>query len=126
MIRNRLVFEIKQRIKNLGRAPICNCKPETAPTIGGKCFILCYRCTSIIVGGLGADIYNHFLRIGLDFRTAIIALFCVIPCFVDGLFHYSRFRYQSTNSKRIITGLIAGTGLLILEEYLINEVIIKM
>ena len=110
MIRNRLVCEIKQRIKNIGRAPICNCKPETAPTIGGKCFLLCYRCTSIIVGGLLADIYNHFFRIGLDFRTAIIALFCVIPCFVDGL----------------ITGLIAGTGLFILEEYLINEVIIKM
>lgn len=43
---------IKEFLGKVGKVPLCNERADRAPCFLGKCFILCWRCTSII-GSIG-------------------------------------------------------------------------
>ena len=94
------------RLKQLGKAPICNLQKHRAPQFYGLCFPLCWRCSSIIMGAL---LSKHFLvsRFSIDFT---IAVFLILPTALDGFLQY-HCKKESTNSKRILTGLLAGCGI---------------
>lgn len=76
--------------------PICNRRPDRAPKIFGYTFILCWRCTGILIGVLFSSI--------LDFSIGRIF---ILPLAVDGIAQYV-YGIESTNLRRFITGFLAG------------------
>jgi len=86
-------------------APLCNRRPERAPHIGPFVSPLCWRCA----GALFAMVICQ----PLDLRTLpgrmLIALLLLAPAVVDGSGQYFLGR-ESTNPRRLITGLMAGVA----------------
>lgn len=112
------VFQVM--IDKVGKVPLCNGRADRAPHIFGKCFILCWRCTSLIfsillcsclcyifTGEMNCDIHKY----GLAF-----AVILVIPTFVDGIAQYV-FGVESTNVRRFLLGFISGVGLWMLASW---------
>ncbi len=104
-----------KRWKYFGKCPLCNFREDTSFHIGKFCFPLCYRCTAIIIGALCGNyiLQEHFI----SWKICLIGLILIIPCFVDGILQY-HFYIQSTNKRRIITGMLAGLGLAFLHKYI--------
>lgn len=99
----------------LSRLPICNGKPERAPHILGRCFILCWRCTSVIIFAIITTtiVYSFEKNKFLNINLAILAVLSLFPMMIDGTLQYL-FKRESTNLRRIITGSLFGIGLTIL------------
>lgn len=86
--------------------PLCNKKPDRAPKIFGHTFILCWRCSGLIVGAsLGYLILLLIQPIG------IYSFALLIPIGVDGGMQYY-LGVLSTNSRRFITGIIGGLSVI--------------
>ncbi len=79
--------------------PLCNGDVRRAPRIYGIVFPLCYRCTGVL---LGLFIKPPFFQIWL-------ALLLVLPMLLDGGRQYFLGR-ESTNPRRILTGIMFGVG----------------
>jgi len=94
------------RSLNIGKLPVCNLRADRAPHICGLCFPFCWRCTSIIAGFL---LSNNTLVLWIEMNF-FIALFLCIPTVIDGTLQYY-LKIESTNFRRIWTGLLAGIGL---------------
>lgn len=91
----------------IGEEPFCNRRPETAPMIFGKRFVLCWRCTSIGIG-----LFATYLPLDILNRINLyIAFLLIVPCTIDGMLVYFCNKYESNNKKRIIFGLLCGVGL---------------
>lgn len=99
--------ELQNRISLIGKAPICNQISERAPKINGYVFIFCYRCTGVILGGLIASLLKY-LHV-FDQSIALLIVF-TLPCLIDGLLQKLNI-HESTNRRRLITGLLFGVGL---------------
>ena len=104
----RLVADCGQRVIHVGHLPICNFQRQRAPHIGRWCFPLCWRCSSILGGVLLGGYLN-----ASSYKMATIhhayALLLVLPTTLDGILQY-RFKRESTNARRIWSGLLAGIG----------------
>ena len=86
--------------------PLCNKHPERAPHIFGHTFILCWRCTGLLIGAiLGYTILLITQPIGLS------GMLFIIPVGIDGIMQYN-FGIMSNNCRRFITGFIAGLSVL--------------
>lgn len=116
----RLLQGLKYRINNIGKLPICNCKRDRAPIIMGYSFLLCWRCTSILISLLGMRILfennlemNQLIQDNV-LMVIILAVILVFPTTFDGIRQYV-FHKESTNKRRIITGFIAGYGLFLIK-----------
>lgn len=96
---------IYQKLMAIGRSSGCHQIPERSFFIKGNQFPICARCTGVLVGNIIAYI-GFFLRVPpLEY--------CVLGCavmFVDWYIQYIRIR-QSTNIRRLITGIIGGYSL---------------
>jgi len=107
------MFMIITRFKNIGKAPLCNLKANTAPCICGKSFLLCWRCTGVIMGVMISKIiFNLLLNITMKLSANSFLLFMlfILPMILDGTAQYF-MGYRSTNVRRFITGLLAGIGI---------------
>lgn len=96
------------RMEMVGKAPLCNLKPDRAPHINGKAFILCWRCSMVIISFMFVHVL-YFYRI-VDFKLEwwqIGLLLC--PLVIDGLVQ-KYTAYESNNLKRIVTGGMFGVG----------------
>jgi len=83
----------------------CHQISERSFFIKGYQFPVCARCTGVLAGNLAAY--------ALFFIYAIPLEFCVIGCtvmFIDWFIQYIGIR-ESTNIRRLITGIIAGYSL---------------
>lgn len=110
--------EIKFRILNLGRVPICNCRIDRAPHYKGYSFILCWRCTSILTAyflskNLHMEEQLLLTKEAAFFNNFILGIMLCFPTFMDGYRQYFK-KKESTNLKRISTGLLCGIGLFII------------
>lgn len=103
-----------KRWKYFGIKPLCNLREDTALHIGNFCFPLCYRCSAIIINFIVATIL-----LKNDIFSIVIGFLLMLPCLIDGILQYC-FKIRSTNTRRIITGSIAGWGLAVLYIYVIN------
>lgn len=74
--------------------------------LGGRAFVVCWRCTAI-TAAMFVRFQNHHLW--LDPIFLILAFLLLLPCAVDGIRQYV-LGIESTNTKRILTGLLAGYG----------------
>ena len=82
--------------------PLCNKKPERAPHIYGHTFILCWRCTGLIIGAC----FGIIARLILGNFSQIYYLL-LLPVAIDGGLQYI-FRIMSNNPRRFITGFVGG------------------
>jgi len=74
-------------------------------------FILCARCTGILIG-IGLSIGVFLLEI-----NAVLLVILIMPLFLDGLIQ--RFsKYESRNLMRLFTGILFAPGFLILYGYM--------
>lgn len=107
----------KKILSKIGKEPLCNGRKERAPNINGFCFILCWRCTSLISSIIICYIISYIITgngyISMDFEERIIGGIMLIPTIVDGILQY-KFEIESTNARRIILGIISGIGIWIL------------
>ena len=103
-------------MNSFGKEPICNHDPTTAPHIGSFCFPICWRCLSLSVGIILAEIIlrvDQSCNYNVIHRYRFLLILLVIPCALDGLLHYTT-DYKSHNIIRIISGLIAGIAIRLL------------
>lgn len=107
---------------NFGIIPICNKMSERTLIINGFVFPICYRCMTI---SLTLFIFiptfifcvNKFNKL-----IIIISIILVIIGFLDGLLQYV-FNIDSTNLRRVITGMLAGLGFSYLFSFIFNKLI---
>lgn len=107
MANNKLT--LKNRLKYFGEAPLCNLRKERAPIINGKCFVLCWRCTMVIVGMI-LSVLSLKGKLYFDYGCLIIAILLMIPMLIDG-FRQRYSKYVSTNFKRAVTGFLFGISM---------------
>ncbi|MCT8977078.1 DUF2085 domain-containing protein [Clostridium sp. CX1] len=108
MKKSKLPNYILSRLHHIGKKPLCNLKAHRAPIIFGFCFPLCWRCTSLIIGIITGNIIQHqyYYNKGLQW----IGIVSILPLAIDGYLQYV-LEVESTNLRRIITGLLTGFGL---------------
>jgi uncharacterized membrane protein len=85
---------------------VCHRLPERSYFCRGRQFPMCARCTGIGVGYIVAAIIAIFYG-SLGVLTSILL---IIPTSVDGTVQLF-FRRESTNNRRLITGIAAGVGI---------------
>ncbi|WP_081098782.1 DUF2085 domain-containing protein [Clostridium beijerinckii] len=91
------------RKKVLNYMFFCHQLPERSFFFRGHQFPLCARCTGILLGyllGLTYVILSKNIHI-------IIELLLMLPLLIDGFGQYLMY-FKSTNTRRLITGILAG------------------
>ena len=89
----------------------CHQIKERSFHVLGVPFILCARCTGILIG-IFLSIVLFILEINLWYL-----FFLVIPLFIDGLLQQIT-KYQSNNITRLITGMLFAPGFVMFYGYL--------
>lgn len=103
------VMALRSRLRQLGKAPLCNACAERAPRFGGFVFVLCYRCSGLILGFAGGMLVRQFAP-GLPAINPVLLAIALIALPLDAL--SQRYtRYRSTNTRRMLTGLAFGACL---------------
>ena len=89
------------------RYPLCNNRNATAPRLFGARLPLCCRCCGVTVGvGICALVGGAIPESPLNFALAALG---ILACAGDGyLSYYSAI--GSTNTRRLITGVLGGFG----------------
>lgn len=108
---------IYQKIMSIARTSGCHQMPERSFFIKGKQFPICARCTGVLIGNLIAYIMFFIYQLPPNL--------CVIGCaimFTDWFVQYIGIR-ESTNVRRLITGIIGGYSLATLYCLLIKNTI---
>ena len=82
-------------------------------------FPLCARCTGILVGEIVACLLL-LCNIHID---VFIAILLICPTVLDGMIQLLG-KYESTNFKRLFSGLIAGIGLIFILAHVIHYLLI--
>ena len=88
-----------------GRSSGCHQMPERSFFIRGKQFPVCARCTGVMIGNIAAYV--------MFFLYAIPQEICILGCatmFLDWFVQYIGIR-ESTNVRRLVTGMIGGLSL---------------
>lgn len=86
------------------RRPLCNGKPETAPRLGGKPFILCWRCSG---GVVGLFLYFILFQNIMCEKMKLLGLLLCIPAILD--FYLNKFKVKRpSNVTRFLSGLLLG------------------
>lgn len=89
--------------------PICNHREESAPKILGKTFILCWRCTGVMLSFLVMAVIKRVVDVSFGTVQIILGILMMIPIIIDGGLQYF-LKYESTNVRRFITGIGFGIG----------------
>ena len=92
---------------------ICHRIPERTFIVHGHYFPVCARCTGFYIGAFSYFIFVYFFYVNYSTSVVILAVFMLIPTFLDGFTQLISFR-ESNNLLRLLTGLIGGVGLAIL------------
>lgn len=90
----------------IGHLTGCHQMPERSFCIKGYQLPLCARCTGIVIGELAAIPLWFIFPIGF-----LPACMLGLPLIIDGGIQYLYF-LMSTNFRRVITGFLAGWGLM--------------
>lgn len=83
----------------------CHCRPDRSFFYKGRQFPLCARCTGELMGILAGIVLFFFWA-----PPVWAALLALLPLVIDG-FAQRLTRYESTNPRRLATGLAFGWGL---------------
>lgn len=83
----------------------CHCRSDRSFHFRGKQFPLCARCTGELMGMA----ISPFLYLSAG-RTIALDLVLMLPMVIDGLIQL-KTGYESTNIRRLITGMLFGYAL---------------
>lgn len=95
---------IIERLLHIGEIPLCNGIASRAFHLGDFCFILCYRCSGVIIGVMLCWWYLKIHKVNIKYFLLII------PMIIDGFLQLLT-PYVSNNPLRLITGLLFGIGM---------------
>lgn len=95
---------ILECLLHIGKVPICNGIASRAFHIGDFCFILCYRCSGVVLGIIFSLYYLN------KYKPKIRYILLIIPMIIDGLLQLLT-PYISNNLLRSITGVLFGIGI---------------
>ncbi|WP_300859758.1 DUF2085 domain-containing protein [uncultured Clostridium sp.] len=82
----------------------CHCKADRSFYFKEKQFPICARCSGELLGILLSIFLYKFYKLNILFSFIFI-----LPLLVDG-FYQLLTKYESTNIKRLITGILFGYG----------------
>lgn len=99
----------QNRLSYFGQKPLCNLKEERGIHFGNFVFVLCYRCTFIILGGFISFFTMYLKKIRICIFYIVFSGLFIIPCLLDGVLQLTT-PYESTNFLRALTGFCAGAG----------------
>ncbi len=99
---------VRQYAEIYGKEPLCNGARDRAPLLGDFVFPLCWRCCGLIGGSL-LGYFIPFSNIEAVARIRLGFLF-LIPLVLDSLLQKVSV-FESTNSRRVISGILFGVGL---------------
>ena len=86
----------------------CHCREDRSFYYKGEKFPICARCTGELVGML-ISLFSCFF-----FRPPIwVSILLLLPMIIDGVVQL-KTSYESNNTRRFITGLLFGYGLVML------------
>lgn len=103
---NKIPFRIYHALFSFGRNAGCHQRSDRSFFFKGYQFPVCARCTGVLIGYcITIPIY---LLLRFNYRHCLIA--CLIMLF-DWLLQYFRIK-ESTNIRRLITGVLGGFGVL--------------
>jgi len=91
----------------------CHRIPERTFNLKGHYFPICARCTGIWISGIGFIILTTFSTITLNMMGVLLAILMIIPMLIDGISQLFGKR-DSNNTIRFFTGLLAGTGIVVI------------
>ena len=94
--------------------------PDRSFFINGYQFPVCARCTGVIISSFAACIVFFFYKL----QISIAFIFCGVM-FCDWLLQRVNV-LESTNRRRLITGLLGGFGFMTLQMYLYSFVIVNL
>ncbi len=83
----------------------CHQLPERSFYYHDYQFPVCARCTGLAIGYVLA-IFMLLFHVRL---SLILSCIFIIPCLIDGTLQL-KTQYHSNNFKRLMTGIMAGTG----------------
>jgi uncharacterized membrane protein len=86
---------------------LCHGKPERCLELFGIAMPLCARCTGFYGGVLAGLLFVRAIPWLRERVMRIVVLAALLPLAIDGLTQLAGFR-ESTNSLRLITGVVAG------------------
>ena len=101
----------------------CHRIPERSFFWKGKQFPVCARCTGIHIG----YITFPFFMFSIFELNLLWTLVLIIPTYIDGLVQ-AYLNIESTNIRRLITGLMSGIGMMslvsIIGKYIGNQILL--
>ena len=95
------------RLMKIGAATGCHQMYKRSFSIFGYQFPLCARCTGLGIGQITGLVFSFVF---LKYNTTTLFVFALISIFllgIDGLGQYYQ-KWESTNIRRLITGLLCG------------------
>ncbi len=109
--------DIWLRFMKIGAWLGCHQMPDRSFFIKNKQFPLCARCTGVIIGYIFvfASASFYLLPIWICFDFGLIM-------FLDWLVQFMGIK-ESSNFRRLITGIIGGIGVMSLEIYVLLEIL---
>jgi uncharacterized membrane protein len=113
--KSNTILHLKIQQSNLGMFTrfICHRIPERTFNIHGYYFPVCSRCTGFYISAFSYFIFVYFFYVQYTTALIILAIFMLIPTFIDGYTQLIGSR-ESNNILRLLTGLIGGVGLAII------------
>lgn len=97
------------KVLKIGAFMGCHQRPDRSFFYHGKQFPVCARCTGVVIGNLLAMVLFPVV----DINFLVCCLFCLI-LLLDWLIQYLQIK-ESTNLRRLVTGILCGYGLLTIE-----------
>ena len=99
---------VRQYAKLYGKEPLCNRARDRAPLLGAFVFPLCWRCCGLI----GGSLLGYFIPFSNIETVARVRLgfLLLIPLVLDSLLQ-KLSGFESTNFRRVISGILFGVGL---------------
>lgn len=94
------------KLMDMGHLMGCHQMPERSFFLRGYQLPVCARCTGVIIGEI-IEIFLIYLKTNINLTIAILML-CIMG--LDWGVQYLKIR-QSTNLRRLITGISGGIGL---------------
>lgn len=84
----------------------CHCRPDRSFCFRGQRFPVCARCTGQLIGALAVPLTAWFGHPPVPVLFALL-----LPLVLDGVIQL-KTSYESTNFRRLATGILFGYGVL--------------
>ena len=88
----------------------CHHRSDRSYKVFHKVFLLCTRCSGLV---FGIFLMSFLSRIEIH---PLIFLFGMVPLLIDGFIQYFS-KKESTNIRRLITGILAGPSMMVIVGY---------